>query len=110
MAAIGLTFDDVLLLPQYSQIRRDEIDLTTVLAKNVILPLPLISAPMDTVTEGNLALALGRMGGLGIIHRNLPVEKQASEVQKVKKAKVLVGAAVGPGKDLDKRLNALVKA
>ena len=110
MAAIGLTFDDVLLLPGYSKIRRDEIDLTTVLAKNVILPLPLISAPMDTVTESNLALALGRMGGLGIIHRNLPVEKQASEVQKVKKAKVLVGAAIGPGKDLDKRLNALVKA
>lgn len=108
MEGLALTFNDVLLLPGYTQIRREEIDLSTALGK-ITLTIPFISAPMDTVTEGHLALALAKVGGLGIIHRNLPVEKQALEVQKVKRAGYLIGAAVGPGKDLAERVKTLVK-
>ena len=81
----GLTFDDVLLLPGYSDFTRSEIDLSTQLTKKLKLQIPFVSSPMDTVTEAKLAIVLAKLGGIGIIHRNLTIENQVREVQKVKK-------------------------
>lgn len=106
----GLTFDDILLLPGYSDFKRQDVDITITLHPKIVLKLPVLSSPMDTVTESAMAIALGKAGGLGIIHRNLSIKTQADEVQKVKQANVLVGAAVGIGSDLEKRINALVTA
>ncbi len=80
-----LTFDDVLLKPGYAGFSRSDIDLTTQLTRKISLKAPLVSAPMDTVTESQLAIVLGKVGGIGIIHRNLSVKAQAAEVAKVKK-------------------------
>jgi IMP dehydrogenase len=107
---IALTFDDVLLKPQYSGFSRAAIDLSTQLTPRIKLRVPLISAPMDTVTEHELAIALATAGGLGIIHRNLTIEAQAEEVRKVKAKKLLVGAAVGSNPGFEQRVEALVKA
>ncbi|MEZ0361935.1 MAG: IMP dehydrogenase [Hydrogenobacter sp.] len=82
----GYTFDDVLLVPQYSEVLPHEVDVSTHLTKRIKLNIPIVSAAMDTVTESRLAIALAREGGIGIIHRNMPIEKQAEEVQKVKKS------------------------
>ncbi|MGE5237226.1 MAG: IMP dehydrogenase [Chloroflexota bacterium] len=83
---LGLTFDDVLLLPSKSDVLPKEVDLATHLTAHITLNIPIISAAMDTVTEANLAIAIAREGGLGIIHRAMPVHKQALEVDKVKKS------------------------
>lgn len=107
---LGLTFDDVLLLPQLSDFSRGEIDLTTNLSRKISLASPFVSSPMDTVTESKLAIALATIGGIGIIHRNLTVPQQATEVAKVKKKQLLVGAAVGTSKGAEERVEALVKA
>lgn len=106
----GITFDDVLLIPGYSDFKRKDVDLTTRLHDTIVLTLPLLSSPMDTVTEADMAIALGIAGGMGIIHRNLSIEKEAHMVADVKKEHVLVGAAVGAGSDLSERVDALVKA
>ncbi len=82
----ALTFDDVLLAPAYSDILPGQVELTTPLAGDIFLNIPLISAAMDTVTEANLAIALAREGGIGIIHKNMSIEKQAEEVDKVKRS------------------------
>ncbi len=82
----GLTFDDVLLLPGYSEVLPSEVDVSTYLTKRIKLNIPIISAAMDTVTDSRLAIALAREGGLGIIHRNMPIDLQAKEVEKVKKS------------------------
>ncbi|NPA32694.1 MAG: IMP dehydrogenase [Aquificae bacterium] len=82
----ALTFDDVLLVPQYSEVLPHEVDVSTYLTRRIKLNIPIVSAAMDTVTEARLAIALAREGGIGIIHRNLPVKKQAEEVEKVKKS------------------------
>ena len=82
----ALTFDDVLLIPQYSEVLPHEVDVSTYLTKKIKLNIPIVSAAMDTVTEARLAIALAREGGIGIIHRNLPIERQAEEVEKVKKS------------------------
>jgi IMP dehydrogenase len=105
-----LTFDDVLLKPGYAGFSRSEIKLDTKLTRNITLSAPLVSAPMDTVTESKLAIALGKFGGIGIIHRNLSIKDQAAEVAKVKKAGHLVGAAVGSSPGYEARVEALVKA
>jgi len=107
---LGLTFDDVLLLPSYSDFSRKDIDFSTQLTKNIKLKTPFVSAPMDTVTESKLAIALAKLGGIGIIHRNLSVIDQADHVDKVKKQNLLVGAAIGSSKGLEERAEALVKA
>ncbi len=118
----GVTFDDVLLLPSYSEIKRRNIDLTTKLHESITLPLPIISSPMDTVTEDKMAIALAQFGGLGVIHRNIEIEKQVGLVTEVKKTKpkdssiaaldskgrLLVSAAVGTGDDFHKRVKALI--
>ncbi|MEP7164598.1 MAG: IMP dehydrogenase [Ferruginibacter sp.] len=82
----GLTFDDVLLLPAYSQILPRDVDIKTRLTKNITLNVPLLSAAMDTVTEAQLAIALAREGGLGILHKNMTIDQQAEQVRKVKRS------------------------
>lgn len=82
----GLTFDDVLIMPSYSDILPREVDLKTRLTKNITLNIPIVSAAMDRVTEARLAIALARQGGIGIIHKNLSPEKQAEEIDKVKRS------------------------
>ncbi len=105
----GITFDDVLLRPGYSEFKRQEISLETKLTKTLSISIPFTSAPMDTVTESTLAIALGKVGGIGFIHRNLSTDVQALEVQKVKKQNLLVGAAVG-AEGYAERVEKLVKA
>ena len=81
----GLTFDDVLLIPQASNILPHEVSLKTKLTKKLELNVPILSAAMDTVTEANLAIAIAREGGIGFIHKNMTIERQAEEVAKVKR-------------------------
>lgn len=82
----GLTFDDVLLMPAYSEVLPRETDLSTRLTKTLRLNIPMLSAAMDTVTEANLAIALAREGGIGILHKNMSIERQAEQVRKVKRS------------------------
>ena len=86
MPALGLTFDDVLLLPAESSVVPSSVDTTTRLSKNVTLRVPLVSAAMDTVTEARLAIAMARQGGIGVLHRNLPIDDQALQVDLVKRS------------------------
>ena len=106
----GLTFDDVLLLPDYADFSRSEINLTTQVTKKIAIQIPFVAAPMDTVCESDLAIALGKVGGIGIIHRNLTIPDQVKEVEKVKKEKLLVGAAIGASTGYEERVEALVNA
>jgi len=82
----GLTFDDVLLLPGYSQVLPRDVEIKTRLTKDITLKVPMLSAAMDTVTEANLAIALAREGGLGMLHKNMSIEEQAAQVRKVKRS------------------------
>lgn len=82
----GLTFDDVLLIPGYSQVLPRETNISSQLTKNITLNIPMLSAAMDTVTEAGLAIALAREGGLGILHKNMSIEEQAAQVRKVKRS------------------------
>ena len=105
----ALTFDDVTLVPKYSEVLPSEADTSIKLTKFLKLKIPLLSSAMDTVTESKMAIAIAKAGGLGIIHRNLDIKKQVSEVKKVKKLRLLVGAAVGAGPREAKRAEALLK-
>jgi len=91
----ALTFDDVTLAPKYSEILPSEVNTSVNLTKNLKLKIPLLSSAMDTVTESKMAIAIGKAGGIGVIHRNLDIKKQILEIKKVKKQKLSVGAAVG---------------
>ena len=82
----GITFDDVLLVPQYSEVTPNMINLTTHLTQKIVLNIPMMSAAMDTVTESKMAIAMARQGGIGIIHKNMSIEAQADEVDKVKRS------------------------
>ncbi|MFH2041444.1 MAG: IMP dehydrogenase, partial [Acidobacteriota bacterium] len=81
----GLTFDDVLVIPARSDVLPTEADVSTRLSRNISLHIPLLSSAMDTVTESRMAITLAQQGGIGIIHRNMPIEEQAEEVDKVKR-------------------------
>ncbi len=91
----ALTFDDVTLAPNYSEILPSEADTTVSLTNNLKLKIPLLSSAMDTVTESKMAIAIAKAGGIGVIHRNLDIKTQVSEIRKVKKYSLKVGAAVG---------------
>ncbi|ADY84418.1 inosine-5'-monophosphate dehydrogenase [Lactobacillus delbrueckii subsp. bulgaricus] len=121
----GITFDDVLLIPAESHVLPNEVDLSTQLAPNLKLNIPLISAGMDTVTEGRMAAAMAKMGGLGVVHKNLSIQAQADEVRLAKNTpvtaedtyaavdkdgKLLVAAAVGVTSDTFERAKALFEA
>ncbi len=82
----GLTFDDVLLLPAYSQVLPRETDIRTQVTRNISINIPILSAAMDTVTESNMAIALAREGGIGVLHKNMSIDTQAQEVRKVKRS------------------------
>ena len=104
----GITFDDVLLIPAESHVLPNEVDLSTQLAPNLKLNIPLISAGMDTVTEGRMAAAMAKMGGLGVVHKNLSIQAQADEVRLAKNTPV--AAAVGVTSDTFERAKALFEA
>jgi len=82
----GLTFDDVLLVPSYSEVLPREVDISSMFSRNIKINTPVVSAAMDTVTEDELAIAIAREGGIGVIHKNMPIERQASQVKRVKRA------------------------
>ena len=105
----ALTFDDVTLVPKYSEILPTEVDTSIKLTENLKLKVPILSSAMDTVTESKMAIALAKAGGIGVIHRNLEIEKQIKEIKKVKKKKLIVGAAVGAGPNELKRAKAVLK-
>ena len=86
----GITFDDVLLVPSYSQVIPNQVDLSTYLTRKIRLNIPLMSAGMDTVTEHRMAIAMARQGGIGIIHKNMSIQAQADEVDKVKRSENVV--------------------
>ena len=105
----ALTFDDVTLAPKYSEILPTEVDTTVKLTNNLKLKIPLLSSAMDTVTESRMAIAIAKAGGIGVIHRNLNIKKQITEIKKVKKHKLIVGAAVGAGLQEFKRAKEIIK-
>ena len=104
----SLTFDDVLLLPQYSDVLPSETDISLSLTNKINLGVPFLSSAMDTVTESKMAIAIAEAGGIGIIHRNLNIREQTKEIIKVKKKKLLVGAAVGTNKEDVDRAKSLI--
>ncbi len=105
-----LTFDDVLLLPKHSKILPTDADVTTSISTKVKLQVPILSAAMDTVTEAQMAIAIGNIGGLGIIHKNMSIEQQVRQVHDAKIKTKLVGAAIGVGDDGKTRAKALIDA
>ena len=84
--SIALTFDDVLLVPRHSEVLPNEVNVATQVTRNITLNVPIVSSAMDTVTESRLAIAVAQLGGMGIIHKNLSIEDQAAEVDRVKRS------------------------
>ena len=105
----ALTFDDVTLAPKYSEVLPSEVDISIKLTEKLKLKIPLLSSAMDTVTESKMAIAIAKAGGIGVIHRNLEIKKQIEEIRKVKRKKLLVGAAVGTGQNEIKRTKEILK-
>jgi IMP dehydrogenase len=104
---LGLTFDDVLLVPAKSDVVPAQVDVTTHFTPNIKLNIPIVSAAMDTVTDANLAIAIAREGGIGVLHRNMPPEKQAMEVDKVKKSEsgmIVDPITIGPDAPISEAL------
>ncbi|MDD2328422.1 MAG: IMP dehydrogenase [bacterium] len=103
----GLTFDDLLLVPAYSQVLPRNVDLTTRFSRNITLNIPMVSAAMDTVTEITMAIAIAREGGIGVIHKNMPIEEQARQVRAVKRAEngmILNPISITPDKSVSEAL------
>ena len=86
LTSLGITFDDVLLEPRFSEVVPSEVDVRTRLTRRIGLNIPLLSSPMDTVTEHDMAIALAQEGGLGVIHKNMSIDRQTEEVDKVKRS------------------------
>ena len=105
----ALTFDDVTLAPNYSEVLPSEVDTSIKLSENLKLRIPILTSAMDTVTESRMAIAIAKAGGIGVIHRNLNIKDQINEIKKVKKQKLLVGAAVGAGPNEHKRAEQIIK-
>ena len=105
----ALTFDDVTLAPQHSAVLPSEVLTTTYLSKNLKLQIPIISSAMDTVTESKMAISIAKQGGIGIIHRNLTIAQQLSEIKKVKSKGLKVGAAVGTSQNEYNRIKNIIK-
>ena len=105
----ALTYDDVLLTPKFSEVLPSETKIETKLSNNLSLKIPIISSAMDTVTESSMAIQIARLGGIGVIHRNLDIKNQIFEIKKVKSKNLKVGAAVGTGPLEIKRAEALLK-
>ena len=105
----ALTFDDVTLEPKYSSILPSDVHIETYLTKNLKLKIPLLTSAMDTVTEAKMAIAIAKAGGIGGIHRNLPIKKQVFEIKKVKSMKLKVGAAIGTGAKEFERAKQILK-
>ena len=107
---LGITFDDVLLVPQKSSASPSKVSTATQLTSRVRLGIPLLSASMDTVTESRLAIALAQAGGLGVVHKNMPAARQAAEVKKVKAQNLLCGAAISVSEQELERARLLIAA
>ena len=105
----ALTFDDVTLTPQYSKVLPSDVSTKTYLSKHLHLDIPIISSAMDTVTESKMAIAIAREGGIGVIHRNLSIDRQIKEIQKVKSKGLKVGAAVGTNESEFSRVKKIIK-
>ncbi len=108
----GLTFDDVLLVPDYSEVLPEQTDLKTLLTPEIALNIPLLSAAMDTVTESEMAISMARTGGIGVVHKNMSIERQRQEVERVKKSEsgmILDPVTVSPGDDVEKVLRLMAE-
>ena len=105
----ALTFDDVLILPRYSSVLPTDTNITLSLTKKINLKVPFLSSAMDTVTESNMAIAIARAGGIGVIHRNLKIKSQTNEIIKVKRKKLSVGGAIGTNNEDLERARSLIE-
>ena len=108
----ALTFDDVLLVPRHSQVLPSAVDVTSQVTRNIRVNVPLLSAAMDTVTESRLAIAMAQQGGIGVIHKNLSVEEQASEVDRVKRSEsgmIVDPITLSPTNRIDEALELMKK-
>src|SRR5215469_1867850 len=106
----GLTFDDVLLLPARSDVLPANTDTRTCLTRRIAINIPIVSAGMDTVTESHLAIALAQQGGIGLVHRNMPIDRQAEEVDRVKRSEsgmIVDPVTVSPEKKISDALNVM---
>ena len=108
----GLSFDDVLLLPRRSEVLPNEVDLSTLFLPGITLKVPIVSAPMDTVTDARLAIALAREGGVGVLHRNMPIDEQAEQVDRVKRSEsgvITNPIQLGPKKTIQDAVNLMAR-
>ncbi|MFQ5551271.1 MAG: IMP dehydrogenase, partial [Gemmatimonadales bacterium] len=99
----ALTFDDVLLVPRHASVHPRDVDVSTRLTTGVTLNIPIVSAAMDTVTEAEMAIAMARHGGIGVIHKNMPIDRQAAEIDRVKRSEsgmILDPITLGPDRPL----------
>src|SRR5436305_6305672 len=110
--AVALTFDDVLLLPRHSSVHPRNVDTRSRFTRKLSLHIPLVSAAMDTVTEAEMAIGMARLGGIGVIHKNMPVDRQAAEVDRVKRSEsgmIMNPITLGPDRPLREAQQLMVR-